>query len=302
MTADPAACYLSCLGTVTLILFLLDGLRGAELLAPKQKDFSKEQRKRIPQFRHLHFYFSDEFIPRRITDKTSKRSQRKMLRRIYNDIEAYVVIIILYTKPGRHRRKVLMHFHILGCIIMCPLCSFVAFQTHRLKVNSRAFMKKDFVFIFKGQQQKFYPITDDIFATTLHKVCSTTGLLRVTKSNFKIGALTELWEAAVRQVISFKPDLRFFLQLADHRTDYHQNYLIPDLVLITQAMQEVRRANLDLFLSGITTTERRQLKTYILALVPFQVAHTPRMVTQQGPDGLDAAKLQSLRDLLANGK
>ena len=167
---------------------------------------------------------------------------------------------------------------------MCPLCVFCAYQTHPLKINNRPFHKKDFLFIFEGQHGKWFPLTDSIFSTTLHKICTAIGLLRVNKSNFKIGVLTELWEASVKQVISFKPDARFFLQVADHRTDYHANYLIPDLVMIATALQEVRVFNLGMFIRRITMVERRELSNYLHALIPFQVTNTSPYISPQKAD------------------
>ena len=297
----PEEFYFSALGVVCVILFLLDGLRGAELLAPKQKNLSRREKKKIPKFRYLYFYFSDEWVPRRLSELDSRRKQIKFLKRVTEDVAMFAILILRFTKPGRHRKIAIKHFHIFGSMVMCPLCMFAAYQTHRILHRSTPLRKQDYLFIFQGQHGKFFPITGPIFSLTLHKICEHTGLFRVNKSNFKIGVLTELWSASIQQVISFAPDARFLLQVADHRTDYHQNYLIPDLVMIATALQEVRVVNLAAFLNTLSKHEVSQLKLFLGTLLPFDSPPTPVTLPLQKAN-LDETELQSLLDKLKHKK
>ena len=151
--------------------------------------------------------------------------------------------------------------------------------------NTTHLHKDHYLFVFEGQYQNWYPLTADIFNKTLLKCCVDIGFLKVTQSNFKIGILTELWESSIKEIIPFKPDLRLFLQVADHRTDYHQNYIIPDLLVICECLQTVREINFVRFLGNLSSIERADLIISIMVHLPMPVTNTSTSLTQKAvPD------------------
>ena len=70
---------------------------------------------------------------------------------------------------------------------------------------------------------------------------------------------------------SFNPDIRFFLQVADHVTDYHQAYVVPDLRVVNHVLQDSRVAHLRLFFNTLTKLDRSSLLLMIYKLTPLRV-------------------------------
>ena len=195
---------------LTVIFFLADGLRGGELLTEKQKNHSKKALRKIPRVSNLVIYFKSSSVGIRLSDYSSKRKQLVLLRRIYKELDCYGIFHVFYTKPGRHRRIAIQHHHVLNSQLLCPLCHFATYMFYRICHNDTPLKEGHPMFIFEGVAGKWFPMTSAIFNSTLLKVCMDIGLLKVTKSNFKIGILTELWHSSILNILPFHPDLRFF--------------------------------------------------------------------------------------------
>ena len=97
--------------------------------------------------------------------------------------------------------------------------------------------------------------------------------IEVPKLGDKIRILSELWEACLRNMSSFNPDIRFFIQVADHVTDYHQAYVVPDLRVVNHVLQDSRVAHLRLFLNTLTKLDRSSLLLMIYKLTPLRVSN-----------------------------
>jgi len=272
--------FLSRASVISIILFLCDGLRGGELLAPKQKDLTVKQLEKVPRISNVKFTFKSSPRYHRISDYTSKKQQLKFLKRIASDLSCVAILTVFATKPGRTRRIALEHYHILNSQILCPLCHFATYMAYRLQQNSTYLKRAHNLFIFEGVAGEWFPVTGPIFNKTLVKVCSDMGLLKITKSNFKIGILTELWETSIKETLPFQPGLRFFLEVADHRTDYHQHYILPELRTICEGLQMVRGINLLRFLGSLTGEERNDLNFKIICLLPSAVKNTSSIAFQ----------------------
>ena len=293
---SPKDNFLSNACVISTILFLADGLRGGELLTKNQKNLTVKALRKIPKIRNLKLYFTDSPFFTRLSDFDNKRDQLACLRKILLDTSMYAILVVLFTKPGRHRRIAIKHFHVLNSHILCPLCNFAIYMIHRILQNTTHLHKDHYLFIFEGQYQNWYPLTDDIFNKTLLKCCVDIGFLKVTQSNFKIGILTELWESSIKEIIPFKPDLRFFLQVADHRTDYHQGYIIPDLLVICECLQTVREINLVRFLGNLSSIERADLILSIMVHLPMPVTNTSTSLSQKATTDKESLLKIGVRD------
>ena len=120
----------------------------------------------------------------------------------------------------------------------------------------RALQKENFLLVFEGVGMERFPLTKAIFREALVEACRINDIIPITMSNFKIGILSELWEYALDVNSDFKADVRLFLQVADHKPDYHQNYIVPDLLEIRKRLQKVRRSKLDKFWRQLSAHER----------------------------------------------
>ena len=214
---------------------------------------------------------------------------------MYKELDCYGIFHVFYTKPGRHRRIAIQHHHVLNSQLLCPLCHFATYMFYRICYNDTPLKEGHPMFIFEGVAGKWFPMTSAIFNSTLLKVCMDIGLLKVTKSNFKIGILTELWHSSILNILPFHPDLRFFLMVDDHRTDYHQNYIIPDLLTISSCLQKVREINLVRFFHGLSGEERNGLLLKIIHLLPGPVPDTSGTRIQKSWDKDNIAKLSVRR-------
>ena len=87
----------------------------------------------------------------------------------------------------------------------------------------RKFCKNDFLFIFKGTKRFLPPVTDNIVDKTLKITCKKIGFYDVRSHNFKMGLLSSLFEAVEEEQMVVSK--RFFLAVADHRPDYHEDYI-----------------------------------------------------------------------------
>jgi len=274
--------YLSIACTITAMLFLADGLRGGELFTEVQKNHTKKADRKIPRIGSLVLYFKDVEFGQRFSDFNNKREQILLLGKMMNDLSCYIILHVFFTKPGRHRRIALRHHHLFNSCILCPLCHLGHYLAYRLKYNTTPLSKNSHLFIFEGVGGVWYPMTSAIFNSTLLKVCADLGLFKVTQSNFKIGILTELWHTSIMDILPFRPDLRFFLAVADHRTDYHQNYIIPDLLTICTCLQQVREINLVRFLVYLSGEERNRLMLKMCQLLPRPAKDTSNSPLQKG--------------------
>ena len=120
----------------------------------------------------------------------------------------------------------------------------------------RALQKENFLLVFEGVGMERFPLTKAIFREALVEACRINDIIPITMSNFKIGILSELWEYALDVNSDFKADVRLFLQVADHKPDYHQNYIVPDLLEIRKRLQKVRRSKLNKFWKQLSAHER----------------------------------------------
>ena len=121
-------------------------------------------------------------------------------------------------------------------------------------------------------------------------------MIPVTMSNFKIGILSEIWEYFLDESNNFNADTRFYLQVADHVTDYHQNYLIPNLVKIRSTLQKVRLSTLTYFLEGLSSLERTNISFFLANKLPHSASSL-----QNKYNGRDClALVNSMRDSLSS--
>ena len=263
--------YLSRAAFITIVLFLTDGLRGGELLAQVQKDWKPQDLRSIPRIDQMRFYFPflDDFLT--LGDFKTKRQQLILLRTMVENTDAFIVVLVLFTKPGRDRPVLFHHFHIFNSCLLCPICVGCNYLIHRLLTNNRPLVKHDFLFVFRGVGNRVFPFTIPIFDTVLAMISSCLGFYKITKHNFKIGILSELWETCLRNMSSYNPDIRFFLQVADHVTDYHQAYIVPDLRLVNDVLQDSRAAHLHSFINTLNELDRTTLLLKIFELTPIPV-------------------------------
>jgi hypothetical protein len=155
------------------------------------------------------------------------------------------------TKPGRRRAIVFSHFHILNSPILCPVCVLVVYLTHRLLLVKRKLESIDFLFIFKGQKKFLPPVTDNIFDKTLKKVCKRIGFFVIRSHNFKMRILSSLFEAVEDEQLVVSN--RFFLHVGDHKPDYHQDYIIPDLLFVNKKINKIRLRRMNVFCTRFTS-------------------------------------------------
>ena len=241
----PIKNFLSQASLYALLLVLADGIRGGEVCTRVQKKWSEYELKRIPRISNLDFFdfATGKFVS--LSDFSSVYTQILFLERFLSNLKSFFVFKIRYTKPGRRRAIVFSHFHIFNSIVMCPICILGGYLTHRIIRLQKFLKKKDFLFIFVNSTNDIVPFTMDILTAALIKICEALEFTKIRIHNFKHGILSELYQAAEEEMVSVST--RFLLHVADHKPDYHQDYLIPDLLHVANKIHYVRTLRLRAF-------------------------------------------------------
>lgn len=154
---------------------------------------------------------------------------------------------------------------------MCPVCCLCTYLIHRLCMIPRPLEGKDFLFIFQGTKPFYPPVTSDIVGKTLKLIASSLGFYHLRSHNFKHGILFSLYQAAEDELL--QTSIRFFLCVADHKPDYHQDYIVPDLVKVAEKIHYLRYLRIQEF-RGEFKKEFAKLELSLRRLFPLQADNT----------------------------
>ena len=182
-----------------------------------------------------------------------------------------MIFLIPITKPGRKRAICFKHYHLFRSPLFCPVCNLCVYLIHRILLIQRPLLRKDFLFVFDGTFAFYTPVTADIFAKTLKVISEKIGFFDIRAHNFKHGILTTLFES-VEKELEFVSD-RFYLAVADHKPNYSQEYIIPDLSFVNEKILRIRTHALNVFTSE-NTSEMFRVKSLIKRLYPVKLWST----------------------------
>ncbi|MAD43558.1 MAG: hypothetical protein CMH98_01010 [Oceanospirillaceae bacterium] len=138
------------------------------------------------------------------------------------------------------------------------------------------------LFIFNGTFSHYTPVTADIFAKTLTKVSTKLGFPGIKPHNFKHGILTTLFEAVEQDLETVSQ--RMYLAVADHKPDYSQEYIVPDLRFIDRKLKRIRASSLNVFVADHTSQFVR-VKGLLKRIFPKRLPNTHQIflpITTQG--------------------
>ena len=210
------------------------------------------------------------------------KDQIRFLRQIMSDLSVFAILMIPHTKPGRKRAVCVSHFHIFNSPLLCPICNLVVYLVHRIGLVERSLTQHDMLFIFDGTFSHYTPVTADIFAKTLTKVSTKLGFPGIKPHNFKHGILTTLFEAVEQDLETVSQ--RMYLAVADHKPDYSQEYIVPDLRFIDRKLKRIRASSLNVFVADHTSQFVR-VKGLLKRIFPKRLPNTHQIflpITTQG--------------------
>ena len=175
------------------------------------------------------------------------KEQINFLKLIAQNLQIFAILLIPKTKPGRCRAICYSHFHIFNSPILCPICTTIVYFVHRLLLIGRPLLPEDFLFIFDGIKPFYSPVTANIFGKTLKRVGEKIGFVDIRAHNFKHGILSTLFESVEKELTTISE--RLFLHIADHKPDYSQEYIVPDLRFVNKKILKIRSLCLNVFTS-----------------------------------------------------